>query len=79
MASPNWQHDCKSCTFLGTLHEGRDWWDFYYCGQLEGIQPTLIARFGDDGPEYISGINPHDTWPLKVAQTLAAKNGLVKV
>lgn len=74
MATPNWQHDCKQCTFLGTLHEGRDWWDFYYCRQ-HGI-PTVIARFGDDGPEYMSGMNM-ESWPLKVAQMLAAKNGLV--
>lgn len=44
---PRFKHDCDKCIYLG---ESQGFYDLYYC-------PThhdLIARYGDDGPEYMS-------------------------
>lgn len=43
-------HDCSECKPLGTW-EG---WDLYYCTQGAVGRPTLIARFGDEGPDYLT-------------------------
>lgn len=45
MSKPQFQHDCDCCTFHGVL----DGHDIYAHGE------SIIARFGDDGPEYTSG------------------------
>lgn len=42
-------HDCGECEFLGQYKE----YDLYYCEK----EPTVIARYGNDGPEYMSGIS----------------------
>lgn len=42
-------HDCTACVSLGALGD----YDLYRCSQ-SGL-PTVVARFGDDGPEYLSG------------------------
>ncbi len=44
-----YQHDCDKCTPLGEYEE----YDLYHCEQ--GGLPTVVARYGDDGPDYISG------------------------
>jgi hypothetical protein len=46
---PQWEHG-YSCTFLGNRLDQ----DLYYCDQRKVI-PTLIARYGSEGPEYCSG------------------------
>lgn len=51
--TPQFEHDCDGCEFLGTT--GR--WakrkaDFYFCPG----EPTVIARYSSDGPDYSSGI-----------------------
>jgi hypothetical protein len=46
-----YQHDCENCTPLGEYGE----FDLYHCEQ-GGAYPTVIARYGDDGPEYQSGL-----------------------
>lgn len=49
-SAPRYVHDCSRCVFLG----GHDRFDLYFCaGSLE---KTVIARDGDDGPEYSSGM-----------------------
>ena len=54
---PKYQHDCDHCTFLGQWSgiqfDGCDHetMDLYNCGDS-----TVIARFGNDGPEYTSGL-----------------------
>lgn len=45
-----YKHDCDICQFLGTHEE----YDLYYCWQ--GGDPTVVCRYGDDGPEYESGM-----------------------
>jgi hypothetical protein len=46
---PQFQHDCDSCYFLGRRGE----FDLYCCSQSE-LGPSLIARYGNNGPEYSS-------------------------
>jgi hypothetical protein len=43
-------HDCDKCTNLGE-YRGHD---LYHCEQ--GGLPTVIARFGNDGAAYKSGM-----------------------
>lgn len=41
---PKWTHDCKACKYVGSDTD-HDW---YVC------RDSVVARFGDDGPEYWS-------------------------
>lgn len=47
-----YKHDCDCCNFLGHYEEH----DLYYCSQDGGI-PTVIARWGNDGHDYSSGLS----------------------
>lgn len=48
ISRPRYVHDCTSCIFLGE-HGG---YDLYYCPG----EPTIVCRYGSDGPEYTSGL-----------------------
>lgn len=48
--SPRYAHDCKVCTFLGHINE----FDLYTCPQ-GGEFPTIVARYGSKGRDYLSG------------------------
>ena len=62
MSAPLFEHDCDGCVFLGSMHRaGRARVDLYVCNfdkTPDGKQrwPTVIARFGNDGPDYSSGM-----------------------
>jgi hypothetical protein len=48
---PKFRHDCDRCTFLGH-YAGHD---VYTCAHAPGNpNKSLLARYGDDGPEYYS-------------------------
>lgn len=49
--NPRYQHDCKSCRYLGEYNE----YDLYYCAN--SIVPTVVARYGNHGADYTSGMN----------------------
>lgn len=52
---PHYQHDCPNCIDLGDHTQDGHTFDLYVCPtQIGG--PTVIARFGDDGPDYKSGL-----------------------
>lgn len=57
MARPTHHHDCLDCTYLGTIASK---WnvgtvaDLYVCGGFNPERPSVIARYGDDGPDYSS-------------------------
>ena len=73
MSPPRFQHDCTACTYLGQHDE----FDLYFCPQ--GSFPTVIARYGDDGPEYQSGLIPRSILPeLDEARNRAIAAGLLK-
>lgn len=48
---PSFVHDCEVCTFLGCHKAEKGTFDLYYCGQA---YLTVIARYGDNGPDYLS-------------------------
>jgi hypothetical protein len=57
-----YQHDCNSCVYLGSktteraYSDGRQA-DLYVCSFKDSNRiRTLIARYGDDGPDYQSGL-----------------------
>ena len=80
--TPKYQHDCVDCIFLGNYNE----YDLYYCNKSN---LTVIARFGDDSPDYLSGMifaitglykNPPECEdPLTEALKRALRNNLVKI
>lgn len=55
---PTYRHDCVACTFLGCFRGH----DLYYCEQ-HGL-PTVIARYGDEGSAYTSGMALADVDPI---------------
>lgn len=72
---PIFEHDCPICTFLGHSDDGKK--DLYFCPQT-GTLPTVIARYSDHGPDYMSGIafapfNPD----INKAVRLAKERGLL--
>lgn len=60
---PKFQHDCDSCIFLGTItSEGEDY-DIWTCpSSNKNGYAIVIARFGDDGPEYASTTTRVSHW-----------------
>ena len=61
---PKFTHDCNNCKFLGCydvpfqhqyLVKESDSVDLYFCSQLGSLN-TIIARFDNEGPDYISGL-----------------------
>jgi hypothetical protein len=84
--APRFTHDCKQCQFLAHHEyaegvEDRGPFDFYYCGkQVTGA--TVIARFGNEGPEYLSGLEIGQRQgidrPLGLAYALAREKGLIQ-
>ncbi len=59
LQDPFYEHDCKSCVFLGGLIDIVDQYryDLYFCPQVSLTNiPTVIARFGSEGPHYTSGM-----------------------
>lgn len=86
---PLFDHDCTKCVFLGRCAQERPeeehkgiaalrfvGWDLYFCPQ-HGL-PTVIARFGHQGPDYVSGLAAGDAIPvLGEARRRAQRKGLI--
>lgn len=51
MNPPRFPHDCARCRYLGPFHK----WDLYYC-PVGGLPDTVIARYGENGEDYTSGV-----------------------
>jgi hypothetical protein len=69
---PEWKHDCKGCKFLGQTIGGGRLVDCYVCSQGNLQMATLVARFGNDGPEYYS-TDPNFAHPSGHAELFAAR------
>jgi hypothetical protein len=70
MNEPRHEHDCDCCTYLGHFEK----YDLYHCAH--GGNPTVIARYGDDG-DYMSGMCfAGQVKPLGVAKERALAKGL---
>ncbi len=83
--TPLFKHDCDRCIFLGCFESvfkrteveiyPNLLYDLYYCSNGD----TVIARYGNDGPEYMSGLSSINTVPvLKEAKNRAIKAGYLK-
>jgi hypothetical protein len=71
---PVHKHDCDECTYLGFSRYDTTHFDLYFCEQSGGL-PTVIARWGDEGPKYISGLRSRE-YCLVVARKRAIDLGL---
>jgi hypothetical protein len=50
-----WVHDCDACVYLGPFSADGVKYDLYWCkGGRTGS--TVIGRYGNDGPQYCSGL-----------------------
>lgn len=50
---PRYKHTCPNCTYLGQSEE----YDLYVCSRKNREIDSIIARFGNEGPDYISGLH----------------------
>ncbi len=85
LRKPVYEHDCNNCTYLGSINRdlggGEKLFDLYFCEQ--GKLPTVIARYGNKGDSYISGMEFAETCtkdsdhPLAIALTLAKDRDLI--
>lgn len=75
---PVFEHDCEKCVFLGWFwgYELDKPFDLYFCEQGGLFGPTVIARYGDDGADYQSGLGTK-TKCLQMAEKLARGLGLI--
>lgn len=68
-------HDCEECIYLGTTIAGNRTEDLYYHAEPQ----SFIARYGNDGPEYVAGDAPATYGQyaaVTVARLLAEQAGL---
>lgn len=63
-------HDCENCTYLGEFGT----FDLYHCDTGTAF-PTVIARYGNEGENYKSGMSGLDP-ELIVAKFRARQRGL---
>lgn len=78
--SPTWKHDCETCKYIGTYKYKHDdkMYDLY-CHQHPDYASldSLVARYGDDGPEYLATPRQliqawyHKDHPLYVADCIS--------
>lgn len=66
--TPQFRHNCKYCAYLGSVsvepedsnparYVKSEDFDLYYCQQGTMRSPTIIARWGHNGPDYSSGFS----------------------
>jgi hypothetical protein len=67
---PRFRHLCSDCVFLGRYLEH----DLYFCTQRAPGMPTVIARWSDEPPAYVSGLALADQIPALGAARLRACN-----
>jgi hypothetical protein len=72
--NPKYKHDCDQCIYLGIYED----YDLYFCKQ-GGKSPTVLARFGNAGPEYLSGLGMSYTPSLQEAEKRAKDKGLLQI
>lgn len=65
-----YDHDCEECVFLGQV----DQYDVYFCPN----EPTILSRWGNEGPEYNSGLTSEQP-AIVQGRKWAVERGLIKV
>lgn len=75
-----WTHDCERCVALGPYYGSLgSAFDLYWCPTGGLGKPTVVARYGSDGPEYTSGLELADIVPsLHEARHRARIAGLME-
>lgn len=68
-----YQHDCDECTYLGDVYVSGEHFDLYFCNQGGLHLPTVIARYGNEGSQYLSGLAHADLHPALSAGKKRAK------
>lgn len=76
----HWEHDCANCMYLGTDTFHGEYWDMYVAERRTHHGTlTLIARYGNEPGEYLSGLGFVGREPmLALAAVLAIKQGLIE-
>lgn len=78
--TPHFKHDCDCCHFLGNYKDAdtNEAMDLYV--HTTGQCPTVIARIGSDGPDYMSGLgfSYGSLEPLVQARMRAQAAGLLQ-
>lgn len=80
MSAPKFKHDCDGCIFLGRFSEFHTFCtrehDLYV--HWDDTQKTVIARYGNEGAEYVSGFSLMGfVQELKTAFAVAIERGLI--
>ncbi len=78
--TPQFQHDCTACIFLGNMLAGGKSVDLYYCPN-DIVRSTVVARYSSEGSDYASGMvfaENRAMAELVVARMLAIEKGLIK-
>jgi len=78
---PKFKHDCMSCEYLATISvTGIDipprkncTYDLYFCPAPKSGYPTIVARFGNEDSEYLSGTEFATFNPIIAFGFIAAK------
>lgn len=88
VGKPKYPHDCERCQFLGQYTETMGvaapvLYDLYVCPKTDGSINTLVARYGFEGLDYVSGYGFHiligkTTLPLRVAMQILTDKWLCK-
>ena len=52
--TPQFEHDCECCVFLGHARHGDQKADLYF--HKGAFETSVVARFSSDGPDYTSGL-----------------------
>jgi cytochrome c peroxidase len=75
----NHKHNCEHCQTIGTIKDSefKRTYDLYYCEI--GAKPTVIARYGSEPHEYMSGMASAmcGVYPLSVALSMATEKDII--
>lgn len=70
--APQFTHDCTTCTFHGRgVFTGKPV-DWYTCPSISGLR-SLLARYGDEGPQYASCVIGSTVEPSRVVLAALAQ------
>ena len=68
---PQFKHDCRHCQFKGNGYYKGQTVDWYTCATSSG--QTVIARYGDEGPQYASSVIGETVEPCRLVLAALAQ------
>jgi hypothetical protein len=73
MSGPIYAHNCSLCRYLGHFRAH----DLYYCKAQEAHygMPTVIARWGNEGPDYVSSLALAPMDPILIQALVIVETG----